>query len=331
MMLHQLNQRLQKMMPALTPAGVVLGILFAGPLHHLAFLVPWFFGFMTFAGSLGSGFGELLRTVSKPFQLAVALLILHVVMPLVAFAIGNLLYHGDGYLITGLLLGVVIPTGITSFMWVNVYRGSASLTLSVILVDTLLSPYIVPHSLAFLIGAKVSMDTWAMTKGLFWMIVVPSVLGMLLNHLTKGKVNVTLAPSLAPFTKLGLTVVVAINSSVVAPYLKPVSWRLVAIASTVLLIASLGYLIGWLTTKLCRWDRDVLVSMVFNSGMRNISAGAVLALAYFPPPVSIPVILGMLFQQLLASVYGALLSRFAAERSPRVKGTSPSAQTQAKA
>ncbi|MNC65135.1 hypothetical protein D3C75_1153990 [compost metagenome] len=41
--------------------------------------------------------------------------------------------------------------------------------------------------------------------------------------------------------------------------------------------------------------------------MRNISAGAVLAVSYFPAPVAVPVVLGMVFQQLLASLAGFLL------------------------
>ncbi|MNY74734.1 hypothetical protein D3C86_2138360 [compost metagenome] len=43
--------------------------------------------------------------------------------------------------------------------------------------------------------------------------------------------------------------------------------------------------------------------------MRNISAGAVLAVSYFPAPVAVPVVLGMVFQQLLASAVGFILGR----------------------
>jgi predicted Na+-dependent transporter len=317
-MLDILNRKLQKAMPFITPTCLILGILLADTLSPYAFLVPWLFGFMTFSGSLGSGFRDLVRTVSQPWYLLASLLILHVAIPLIAFAIGSVLFHGDDYVITGLLLGVVIPTGVTSFIWVSVYRGNAPLTLSIILIDTLLSPYIVPHSLALLVGAKVSMDTWAMTKGLFWMVVVPSLAGMALNQLSKGRVKETLAPKLAPFSKICIGFVVAINGGVVAPYLKPFTWRLAAIALTVLLIAVMGYSLGWLLSRLMRWDRGITICMTFNSGMRNISAGAVLAVAYFPAPVAIPVILGILFQQVLASLFGLLLGRFETEKKPPV-------------
>lgn len=49
---------------------------------------------------------------------------------------------------------------------------------------------------------------------------------------------------------------------------------------------------------------------MFSGGMRNISAGAVLAVSYFPPAVAVPVVLGMLFQQTLASIYGFAINRY---------------------
>ena len=44
--------------------------------------------------------------------------------------------------------------------------------------------------------------------------------------------------------------------------------------------------------------------------MRNISAGAVLAVSFFPSQVAVPVVIGMLFQQILAALFGYLLRRF---------------------
>ena len=43
-----------------------------------------------------------------------------------------------------------------------------------------------------------------------------------------------------------------------------------------------------------------MVTMTYQTGMRNISAGAVLAAQYFPGEVMFPVMMGTLFQQVLA-------------------------------
>ena len=49
--------------------------------------------------------------------------------------------------------------------------------------------------------------------------------------------------------------------------------------------------------------------MIYGSGMRNISAGAVIAGAYFPAECLFPVMIGTLFQQVLAALFGKLLAQ----------------------
>lgn len=310
-MLFRLNRVLEKMMPILTPISVVIGVLLTAWLLPLTYLVPWIFAFMTFSGSLNSSFSDLKRVILHPKRILICLVILHVVMPIIAFGVGNLFFFGDTYTITGIVLAFVIPTGIMSLIWVSIYKGNVALTLSIIILNTMLSPIIITYSLKLLVGSSVEIDQWGMMSGLFWMIVVPSLLGMLLNQATKGRVKTTLSPKLAPLTKVGLGIVVAINSAAVAPYLAEVSWKLVGIIVTVFLLAFCGYVIGGLAAKyLFRWDYEDIVALTFNSGMRNISAGAVIAITFFPAPVAIPVISCMLIQQLLASFFGQMLNRF---------------------
>lgn len=308
-MLQKLNHKLEKIMPLLTPASVVLGVLLSSHLSPIAFLVPWIFAFMTFAGALNSNLKSLQRAVAHPAPVLLTLFSLHLLMPGWAWAVGHLTFPGDSLTITGLVLAVVIPTGITSFIWVSMKHGNIGLTLSIILVDTMISPLIVPYSLSFLVGSSVEMDIWSIMKGLLFMIVLPSLLGMAINQWTKGTSKERLSPKLAPFSKLGLVAVVSINSAEIAPYLKTITPKLVAIAVVVFLIASFGYLFTWGLGRLFKLDKDVIIAMIFTGGMRNISAGAVIAITFFPPEVTLPVVVGMLFQQLLASIYGSIVDR----------------------
>jgi BASS family bile acid:Na+ symporter len=308
-MLPQLNRQLEKILPLITPISVLIGVLLGSHLSGFTYLSPWLFAFMTFSGSIASSFKEFIKVVVQPLPLLTTLFILHVGMPLIALGLGHAVYSHEPLTITGLILAAAIPTGITSFVWVAIYRGNIVLTLSIILMDTILSPFVVPYTLSVLVGTKVQLDTFAMMKGLFFMIVVPSLIGMLLNQWTRGKIKEQWGGRLGPFSKIFMGVVVAINSSVIAPYLRDFNAKLLGLAGFMLIVASLGYMIGWLVARLFRWEQDVVVALTFNSGMRNISAGAVLAVAYFPPPVAIPVVLGMLFQQSLASLFGFLLNR----------------------
>lgn len=307
--LYGFNRFIEKWMPFVTPCSLLLGVLLSVWLKPFSFAVPWIFAFMTFSGSLGSNFRDLKKVLQHPAPLLVCLLILHVWMPLIAWGAGSGLFRGDSYTITGLVLAFVIPTGIVSFMWVSLYQGNIALTLSIILLDTFLSPFVVPYTLHLIVGADVNIDTWGMMKGLLWMVVLPSIAGMILNQWTGGTIKKSLGPKLAPFSKLGLILVVAINASVVAPYFTHVSLKSFGIGLTVLAIAATGYVWGWLGARRMGCDRGIIVAMTFNSGMRNISAGAVLAATYFPAQVVFPVMVGTLFQQILASLYAHFLGK----------------------
>jgi len=302
-MLQTLNKFLGKWMPLLTPFSVVIGVLLSGILHPLSFLVPWIFAFMTFIGSLTSNFKSVKYTLTHPLSLLLTLFILHIATPLWAFLIGHLFFHHDPYTITGLTLAVVIPTGITSVIWVNLYKGNIALTLAIILVDTLLSPFVVPLSMQLFVGEAVQLEVWGMMKGLFGMIVLPSIIGMLVNQFSKEQA-IAWSKSLAPFSKIGLVLVVSINSSVVAPYLLQIDKHFIQVGLTAFFIALSGYLFSWLLGIITKRSKEEIVSMIYSGGMRNISAGAVLAVGFFPGPVAIPVVIGMLFQQILAALYG---------------------------
>ncbi|MBP1156729.1 MULTISPECIES: bile acid:sodium symporter family protein [unclassified Paenibacillus] len=307
--MDKLNKLLEKSMPLLTPFSVLMGVALSGVLSAYTSWVPWIFAFMTFAGSLGMNVNDFRRVLLHPFPIFVFLIVLHIIMPLVAWTAGHLAFPGDPYTITGLILLMVIPTGIASMIWVSIYRGHTALTLTMILIDTLLAPLYVPYLMSLLVGEQVAINSWGMLNGLLWMIVLPSFLGMLLNQYTGGKVKVKWTPVLSPLSKISLGIIIAINSSVIAPVIQAWDWGIAYMITVCLVMVALGYIIGWGAARGMKLSRDLVVSMTFNCGMRNISAGAVLAIAYFPPAVAVPAVIGTLFQQLLASIFGSLLFR----------------------
>lgn len=308
--LSRFNTFIEKWMPLVTPLCLIIGVVFSAWLGRFAPLVPWLFAFMTFAGSLGSGFRDMKKIAMHPVPLIVVMLILHIVVPLTAFLVGSLIFD-DPLLVTGIVLEFIVPTGIVSLVWVNIYHGNSALTLSIILIDTLAAPFLVPFSLHVLMGSAVEISVAGMMKDLVLMIAVPALLAMTLNHATRGRVKHTLSPKLAPLSKIGLILVVIINSTKVAPFFSQMTPTLLLVTLVIFLLAVSGFILGFLASKIFREKGDGRVSMTFNSGMRNISAGAVIAGQYFPPEVMFPVMIGTLFQQILAAMAGFCLDRLA--------------------
>ncbi len=290
-------------MPLITPLGVCVGVTLGSHLAAFTFLSPWLFAWMTFAGSLSSRFRELFKVMTHPVPMITILIILHLIMPMMAWGFGHVLYANQPYTISGLILAMAIPTGISSLIWVSMAKGHTTMTLAVIIIDTLLSPLIVPWTMAALVGERMHIDTSNMMWGLIFMIVIPSMLGMWLNDSTNGRVADLWAPRLAPFSKIMMGLVVMLNASFVAPYVSQYSIELLILAGCVLLLTSLGYMIGWFISILMKWSPETSIAVMLTSGMRNISAGSVIAITYFPPLVAVPIVCCILFQQSLAAFF----------------------------
>lgn len=318
-MLEKLNRFIEKWMAFVTPVCLLVGVLFPEMAGRGLPYVTVVFAAMTFIGGLKSSFRDVLEVFRKPFPLLLALLILHAVMPVLAFLMGSVLFPDNKNLVTGMVLEFVVPCAVVSLMWVSIYQGSNPLSLALMVVDTLLAPFTVPFTLHVLLGSEISIDKAGMMKDLLVMIAIPAVAAMCLNHFSHGKTKEVLPSKLALFSKICLIFVVTSNSSKAAPYIREMNGQRMLVAVCILVLAAGGYAIGWAVSRLTRQDFETKVSLIYGAGMRNISAGAVIAASYFPAEVLFPVMIGTLFQQVLAAFYGQLLVRNR-ERSRDPKG-----------
>ncbi|MGE7944928.1 bile acid:sodium symporter family protein [Lysinibacillus xylanilyticus] len=308
-MLNSFNKHLQKWMPILTPLSLVIGVLLENVGHQLLFLVPWLFAFMTFAGSLSMNL-EGIRSLKKyPTVILMAIAFLHFLMPIWAYFVSTIIFH-DHLLTIGFVLAVAVPTGVTSFIWVSICRGHLALCLAIILIDTLISPVVIPALLHIVAGQSIEIDTASLILDLLWMIVVPSLIGVALNEFTKGNIAVTLGRKLAPFSKLSLFSIVMINSSAIAPYIKNISWELVSVILVVFALAVSGYALSLVLGHILWKDISIITMFVFTGGMRNIAVGVVIATTYFPAKTAMPIVFGMLFQQILASFFSRVMEKY---------------------
>lgn len=229
-------------------------------------------------------------------------------MPIWAYFLSTIIF--DDHLLTiGYVISVAVPTGVTSVIWVNMCRGNVPLSLSIVLIDTLLSPLIMPFLLQIIVGESIAIDTTSIIIDLLWMIVLPSIAGIVLNEVSKGSIQQTVGKYLAPLSKLSLFGVIMINSSAVAPYLKEINLELISVIFVVLLLSISGYIFAMLLGRFIWKDSSILTSFVFTGGMRNIAVGVIVATTHFPSKVAMPVVFGMLFQQVLASFFSKMIQK----------------------
>jgi BASS family bile acid:Na+ symporter len=291
----------------LVMAFLALGLLLPDVFSKLNGATVPMFAFMTFTNSLGGDFRDLARVTRSPLPVLAVLVTIHAVMPLLALGLGQVLFPHAPLFTMGLLLEFSLPTAVSSLMWVSLGGGNVPLCLALVLLDTLMAPVVIPLTLRLLSGSVVQMDTAGMMWDLLWMVAIPALLAMALHQASRGRAEAVLKPCLDPAAKLMLLIIIAVNATGCAPFLRDVDRTLLLVIAAVLGLCLLGYAAGYWLGRLLGQPFPTLMTMSLNTGVRNISAGAVLALQYFPAEVLFPVAFTPLFSQLTMSIMTKLL------------------------
>ena len=163
--------------------------------------VPLVFAFMTFIGGLKSSFRDIARGVPQPP--APAGLPCDAppgTAPAAACGLGRLLFPDNPNVVTGMVLEFSVPAAVVGLMWVSIYRGNSPLSLALVILDTLLAPFLIPLTLRLLVGSQVAIDTSRMMEELIFMIALPALLAMVLNQLSRDRVKETWPARLAPYS-----------------------------------------------------------------------------------------------------------------------------------
>lgn len=267
------------------------------------------FAYMTFVTALNTSLKDFISVLRKPWIPLWILFLVHFITPLTAWAAGILFYSDDPSIRLGYLIGASIPIGVTSIIWTSLVSGNLATSLVAVTLDTFIVPFVLPLFFHLVVGETINLNYLQMIEELVLMVTVPSILGMLIHDWTKGQVAVFSQSIGGATSKIGLFLVIAINSAIVVPQ---ISWDL-SIVKTIfvtLFIVSIGYFVGYLGSfALKNPMRSTVLTMIYNVGIRNNACGLVIALTYFPIRVAIPMTLSILFQQPLATIISHLYGR----------------------
>lgn len=303
----------------IVPLCILVGVLWPQLLIPLRPAIPTLFAVVTFQNALGNDFESIGQTLRKPLPLLLTVGLIHAAAPIVVRLIAGLLFGADPDTVVGLVLEASVPVGATTVMWSGVYGGNVALALTMMFVSTILAPFSIPWTLKLLCGASVEVDVMGMMGDMLYMVAIPAVIGVVYNQLSHGRGKEELSPVMAPLSSILVPIIIATNATGISQYVLNLTPRLVAVAAFVACLTALSILVGGAVARATRQSDDVMITMMFDCGIRNISAGAVLAAAYLPAGALFPVMIGTLFQQLFAAIVGkAMLRRMQAKAGQEV-------------
>ena len=300
----QLNNWIANNIPFLILAALIAGLLFPTQLGVFSPYVGYMMIFQTFANSLGGGFRDLAQVMAHPKPVLLTMLTLHVLMPVIALGAGVLIFPQNPLYTLSLVLVESSPAAVSSLIWMTIGGGSTGICLSTVLLDSLLSPLILPLTLRLLCGTMVALDTLGLIKSL-----IPAAAAMFLCRVWGRERCSHLKTQLALPSKLVLLLIVSANVTRCADSLRHLNISLALLVCCSLVMRVLGLTIGFGISRLFRLPYDTGLAVSVNSGMRNNSAAATLAAQYFPSDVVFSPSVSPVLSQLSVSLAVRLLQR----------------------
>lgn len=306
----KLNDWLSRNMSIVVLSGLCLGFfVHITDSSFLREIVVILFAYMTFITALSTSFKEFIAVLRRPWIPLWILILVHFITPLTAWMVGMVFYPNDPDIRMGYLIGASIPIGVTSIIWTSLVKGELGIAFVAVTLDTFIVPAVLPLFFHIVIGQTINISYSKMFIDLMFMVTVPTIIGMLLHDWTKGRVA-NFAKSIGGATsKVALFVVILINSAVVMPQINWDTSILKTLLVTLFVVSS-SFFVGYLGSfALKKPTQSVILTMMYNVGIRNNACGLVIALTYFPPRVAVPMTLSILYQQPIATMISHLYKR----------------------
>jgi predicted Na+-dependent transporter len=293
-----LTQRLFQFVLIALACGYFLPIT---PSSGLKLLVIVLFSFMTFITSLSTSFRDFLVVARNPKMPLYILCIVHIAVPAVAWIMGLVFFPEHPLIRTGYLISAAVPVGVTSIIWTAIVRGNMPVSLVTVTIDVIIAPALLPLFILLTAGVFIQIDYVAMIIDLLCMVTLPSIAGMLLCDYSGGKSRLFAESAGGVLSRIAFFIIIFLNAAFVSSSITMDLLFLQVLVVTGIFVA-VGYSVGYAAGKIIRAEHATTLSIIYNTGMRNIVTGLVIAISYFPPETAVPLALTMLFQQPFAAL-----------------------------
>lgn len=245
---------------------------------------------------------------TRPKDVFIGVVCHYVIMPAIAYTL-CLVFNLPKELAIGVILVGCCPSGTSSNVMCYLAKGDLALAVSIGAVSTLLAPILMPGLILLLAGKWISIPALKLFMEIVKIIVVPILLGVIINSLLGEKVQkATKALPLVSTIAVALIVggVVGANSK-----------RLMATSLLIIVVVLIhnlaGYILGYLSSKALGMGEAKRRAVTLEVGMQNSALGVSLAMSFFTPAVAIPAVIFSVW----LTMTGSTLASFWSAREPK--------------
>ena len=257
-------------------------------------------------------FSEVLK---KPRLVALGAFLQFSIMPAWAALISSLLGI-PGEMAVGLILVASCPGGTASNVVVFLARGRVAFSVCLTACSTLLAILLTPWLTHLYAGHYLPVDPWALMKSIFYIVLIPLLLGLSLK-----KFYPTIARCSADFSPLlSVLFILLIVGFVLAAKRETILLHWQTMLGAVFFLHTGGFAMGYILPRLFREERDVSRTLSIEVGMQNSGLGMALASKHFstmpmvPAPCALSAVMHCLIGSALAAMWNRSSNTFADEK-----------------
>lgn len=248
-------------------------------------------------------FDDFRRIARMPRVVAIGFAAQYTIMPLLAWGIATGL-DLPPYFAVGLILVGCCPGGTASNLVAYIAKADVALSVVMTVCSTLAAVILTPLLTQLFAGTLVPVDTWMLFKQTLQVVILPVVLGVLLNRWAPQFVQ-RVMPVAPLLSVLGVCVICAV---VFAAHAETILRHGAGLILAVALLHGGGFLIGYHFARIFGYHSQSARTLSIEVGMQNSGLAIVLAKQAFPMLPLAPVVgaVSVLTHSLLGSLLAVL-------------------------
>lgn len=255
-------------------------------------------------------FDDFRRIARMPRAVAIGFAAQYTIMPFLAWGIATGLDLPVHFAV-GLILVGCCPGGTASNLVSYIAKADVALSVVMTVCSTLAAVILTPLLTQLFAGKLVQVDTWILFKQTLQVVILPVMLGVLLNHWVPQLVQ-RVMPTAPLLSVLGVCIICALVFAANADTILTYGAELIL---AVALLHSSGFLMGYQFARIFGCQTQSARTISIEVGMQNSALAVVLAKQAFPMLPLAPVVGAI--SVLMYSTIGSLLAVFWRARSSR--------------
>ena len=269
---------------------------------------------MLWASMITMKVGSFLKSFKQPKKLIVGNIMSLIIAPLLMLPLA-LIFAKEPHIYAGLILAGIAPPGGFVTYWSMLLNANMGLAVSLTLTTFLVSLFLIPFGMKWLVGSKVNVNVMALFNKILILVVGPFILAMITRWLIvrkKGEKNMEKYKAIfSIISSLMAIYLVFAGISIKAEFLiSHITTLLMPVAGAFLYYLIAYPLSYWILHKLLKFSLFDSIPLVYGTATKNLSIAMGLAATAFGPLTLLGVITCMVFQMPMASLWHKYFAKF---------------------